>query len=666
MAEVELRQIGAYSITEMLRTSSTSTYYKGHHSKQRKKEFCIKRLNRPFTSSEEQEAFLTWGKQLKKLPGRNIERIVEAGFDHEHGYLVAEYAGGETLRQRIPEGTQMAPDEVKQLLSPIANALHYAHVNSVLHGNIQPANIFAGKHNDIIVAEFAFDSTKIEEGDEAILYYAPEQLRGEPESASDQYALAVMTYQWLCGHRPYEAREREALQAQQIHDAIPLPHTLNPRVSVAVENVIMRALACNPEERFAHVMQFSDNYLSALMGFSFNSSEEPLLTVRPTFPSRRPVDKITQLPAREENPTDENDNRGPEKLATIIARQQKVAKRPERPSVEAEEGETGEPLSFPQKQPSSKSPVPTDTPAPEITPTKQKANEEAEHYNIALPPAQPMLKKSPATPELHEYHSTPDTHERPSRSSHDFRLQNMITRDLCQGGVLSQSLPGYEERPAQIEMASVVAQAITENVPAIIEAGTGTGKTLSYLLPVVRSGKVAIVSTANKALQEQLFYKDIPFIQKYIKQFDAALVKGFGNYVCLDRLEGERHGFQNFTKNREFQRLYNLVNDPESSFMGDFETLNFQLPGDIRGRVMADSEQCAWSKCSFYSDCYVRQMRERSSLAQVIVVNHTLLLIDAAMGGFLLPEREVIILDEAHHLEEEATRSFTTTVSPQQ
>jgi Rad3-related DNA helicase len=123
---------------------------------------------------------------------------------------------------------------------------------------------------------------------------------------------------------------------------------------------------------------------------------------------------------------------------------------------------------------------------------------------------------------------------------------------------------------------------------------------------------------------------------------------------------------QFYTKNRDFKRLLDIVNDPDSTFMGDFETLGFQLPGDIRSKVATDSDQCAWSKCSFFGDCYVRQMRERAERAQIIVVNHTLLLLDAAIGGFLLPDRDVIVLDEAHHLEEEATRSFTITISPVQ
>src|SRR5258708_7977296 len=126
--------------------------------------------------------------------------------------------------------------------------------------------------------------------------------------------------------------------------------------------------------------------------------------------------------------------------------------------------------------------------------------------------------------------------------------------DLRQGGVLSQRLPGYQERPAQIEMATLVAEALTRGTHAILEAPTGVGKSLAYLLPIVRSGKVALISTANKALQEQLFFKDIPFIQQYIQPFQAALVKGMGNYLCLDLFEEERP-FQQLVNSAAYRKI---------------------------------------------------------------------------------------------------------------
>ncbi|HEU0026587.1 MAG TPA: helicase C-terminal domain-containing protein [Ktedonobacterales bacterium] len=243
----------------------------------------------------------------------------------------------------------------------------------------------------------------------------------------------------------------------------------------------------------------------------------------------------------------------------------------------------------------------------------------------------------------------------------DRPLSERVEADLRAGGALSRALPGYEERPAQITMARRVARALERDQHIVIEAGTGTGKSLAYLLPIVRSGKVALLSTANKALQEQLFYKDIPFVQAHIQPFEAALVKGMGNYLCLDRL-GEERTFQALAPMRGFDLLEEVIEREE--WDGDLDLLPSALPNDVRARVAADSDQCAWRACPFFNECYVRQMRDRAREAQVIVVNHTLLLLDAAMGGFLLPERDVVVIDEAHHLEEEATRAFTATVTP--
>jgi ATP-dependent DNA helicase DinG len=189
---------------------------------------------------------------------------------------------------------------------------------------------------------------------------------------------------------------------------------------------------------------------------------------------------------------------------------------------------------------------------------------------------------------------------------------------------------------------------------------------LAYLVPIVRSGKTAIISTANKALQEQLFYKDIPFVQRSIQQFDAALVKGVGNYVCLDRLEEVRTGILDAAQGQEVRRVVDTIQDPSDTFDGDFETLPVQISSALRSRIGGDSDQCAWSKCQYFGECYIRRMRERAQQAQVIVVNHTLLLLDATTDGAILPGHEVTVVDEAHHLEEEATRAFTRKVSPSQ
>jgi Rad3-related DNA helicase/serine/threonine protein kinase len=640
MAEVELQQIGSYLITGLLYESSTGIFYAG---KQRKKELLIKRLRQPFTTNESKEAFLTRARQLKKLKDRMIINTLDAQFEGDYGYLIMEYVEGETWRQHITPGQQLAPDEVKRVLSPVAGALHYAHVSQLIHGNLHPGALILITRNNTMLTEFALPG--VADDPQAIPYMAPEHLQGQPVFASDQYALAVMAYEWLCGRRPYEATERNALLHQQEHEDFPSPRSLNDAISPAVEQVILQALARKPEDRFPHTRAFADHYLSALMGFTVKSVAPKSNTAKSANGQSLSV------------PSSPLSHPTPPSTGAV----------PTTPAIETVSQHTT------LKDTAPETPLPISLPQ---TNGHKPAVQESSEEDIAEKPA-----RNGSTPRNKLVAEKPDKPARASEQLDDYeplfptgsvtggsisRLQSVVNNDLGQGGVLSQSLPGYEERPSQIEMANVVARSLRENVPAIVEASTGTGKSLAYLVPVVRSGKVAIVSTANKALQEQLFYKDIPFIQQHIKDFEAALVKGVNNYICLERLETERTGMQFFTKNRDFKHLLDIINDPDSTFMGDFETLGFQLPGDIRGRIATDSDQCAWSKCGYFMDCYVRFMRERAQRAQVIVVNHTLLLLDAAMDGFLLPERDVIVLDEAHHLEEEATRSFTITVNPMQ
>lgn len=234
--------------------------------------------------------------------------------------------------------------------------------------------------------------------------------------------------------------------------------------------------------------------------------------------------------------------------------------------------------------------------------------------------------------------------------------------DLRQGGILSQRLPGYKERPAQIEMAMAVAEALATDRHALVEAPTGIGKSLAYLVPLVRSGKRAIISTANKALQEQLYYKDIPFVQEHVQYCAASLYKGVNNYLCLDRLETALEEGLSDAQYEELQQIRAMIEQLAVPYTGDFDQLPRQVSPELRSRINGDSDLCAWSKCRYYHECYIRQRYEQAQRAQIVVVNHTLLLIDIATGGAILPSHEVIIMDEAHHLEEEATRACATTV----
>jgi len=597
MPDVELEHIGPYTISNTLSVSSTSNVYQ---SKLGKKEVIIKRVNVPLKSPEAREAFLKRAGHLKKLKHRNIVDTQTFNFDGDFGYLVLENKHSETLRQHFAAGTQRLPAELRPIVLPVADALHYAHIQNTLHGNLHPGSLLIDEKNNPYITDFSLSTPEmtLDDVEFALPYMAPEHLQGLPVAASDQYALAVMIYEWLCGLRPYEASERELLLEQQTKTSFPAPGSINSNISPIVERVLLQALSLKPEERFPTIQDFGNAYLRALMGVA-----------------------MTPAPG----------------IHSVLAAQRKIVTPP---VPVADEDATAVGVQFIE-------------PAAPIQRHKEAKAVEVQAARPASSEESPFILES----------------ERPKKRIvpvNDSRLQSIVSSDLCQGGILSQRLPGYEERPAQVEMAMLVARALNENVPALLEASTGTGKSLAYLVPAVRSGKVTIISTANKALQEQLFYKDIPFVQQHIKHFEAALVKGVGNYVCLDRMESERTGMQFYAKNADFKRLVDITNDLDANFTGDFETLGFQLSSDIRSKVATDNDQCAWSKCNYFSGCYVRQMRENAALAQVIVVNHTLLLLDAAIGGFLLPERDVVILDEAHHLEEEATRSFTITIGPTQ
>lgn len=252
--------------------------------------------------------------------------------------------------------------------------------------------------------------------------------------------------------------------------------------------------------------------------------------------------------------------------------------------------------------------------------------------------------------------SMPETDKTPA-------IRKSAIDDLRAGGTLSRNLPGYRERPAQIEMTTLVEQAINENRHALLEASTGTGKSLSYLIPVVRSKKKVIVSTANKALQEQLFYKDVPFCQEHIEPFGAVLLKGKANYLCLQRLEYEANeGLQAYVQDLVFKKIEKATNDP--SWNGDFEALPFIVPAETRTRISVSEDDCARRKCPLYSQCYYYQMREQARHAEVIITNHDVLLLDAFTGFKLLPQHDITIVDEAHVLENVATKQFTIEIRP--
>ena len=240
------------------------------------------------------------------------------------------------------------------------------------------------------------------------------------------------------------------------------------------------------------------------------------------------------------------------------------------------------------------------------------------------------------------------------------------------GGLIAQAHPEYEHRPGQIEMARAVMRAFEDKRHLIVEAGTGTGKTLAYLVPAVAAavggrGRV-IISTGTKNLQEQLMEKDIPFLQGVLpKKFTATYMKGRNNYLCLNRL-GRAQASPVLEGLDEVDYFEEIVDWSQESKTGDRAELS-NLPESISfwRHIDARSESCLGQKCPDFDPCFITRMRNRAQEADIVVVNHHLFFADLALRdgnyGSVLPDYTAVILDEAHLIEDVASEYFGAQVS---
>lgn len=239
---------------------------------------------------------------------------------------------------------------------------------------------------------------------------------------------------------------------------------------------------------------------------------------------------------------------------------------------------------------------------------------------------------------------------------------------LGQGSALSRALPGYEVRQQQIDMAGEVAAAMNEDKLLLVEAGTGIGKSMAYLMPAVlwasSGGSRVVVSTRTINLQEQLWAKDIPLLLDTLGlDIPVALAKGRQNYICLRKwnaLLSER----NWTPLEAFFLARILVWLADTS-QGDRVELNIKGPEqEFWLSICGDSESCAGARCHWYAgECYVGRARRRSEAARLIITNHALLFADVKAENRVLPAYGPLILDEAHHLDDAATEQLSTVVS---
>ena len=194
------------------------------------------------------------------------------------------------------------------------------------------------------------------------------------------------------------------------------------------------------------------------------------------------------------------------------------------------------------------------------------------------------------------------------------------------GGLLSKAHPNYEFRRGQLQMAEAVEKALSEKRHLIVEAGTGTGKTLAYLLPVIRSGKRVIISTGTKNLQEQLFFKDIPFLEQHLGKLRVCYMKGRNNYLCRQKLydltnQPVLSGLQ------EIEQYRQIAEWEETTESGDRAELK-GLPENAQlwQKLDARTERCTGQKCQQWDRCFITEMHRRAAESDIIIVNHHLFL----------------------------------------
>jgi ATP-dependent DNA helicase DinG len=227
-------------------------------------------------------------------------------------------------------------------------------------------------------------------------------------------------------------------------------------------------------------------------------------------------------------------------------------------------------------------------------------------------------------------------------------------------GPIARELVGFEARRGQVQMSKLIERGFLENAHTIVEAGTGVGKSLAYLVPALRSGKKVVVSTATIALQEQLVRKDIPLVLRALGvPARVVLLKGRNHYLCrskLDRMRSERLIAQSGT----MEALWDWADGTQT---GDRAELAFAPPSLEWEQLDADADDCVGELCERFRDCFFFARRDAARFADLVVVNHALFFLDLALGGTLLPPYDYAILDEAHQCEAWASAALTATLS---
>ncbi len=251
-------------------------------------------------------------------------------------------------------------------------------------------------------------------------------------------------------------------------------------------------------------------------------------------------------------------------------------------------------------------------------------------------------------------------------------LRAAVDHAFAPGGPISRALPGFEPREGQLQMAAGACDVFADGGVLLAEAGTGTGKTLAYLIPAIFSRRRVLVSTGTKNLQEQIFFKDLPVLRESLGvPFKATYMKGRGNYLCLHRFDAYKEGgsAQSLGFTRDESIYVRLIDEwrreTETGDRSELEDLPEDLP--FWKDIAASSENCIGAECPQHNECFVTRMRQRAAESDLVIVNHHLLCADAAVRqsqyGEVIPDCRYAVIDEAHQLEDVATQYFGIAVS---
>src|SRR5579871_2027513 len=266
MADRVGQQLGNYRLIRLLGRGGFAEVYLGEHIFLGT-QAAIKVLQMQMATSET-DRFLAEARTIAHLKHPHIVSVLEFGMEQETPYLVMEYTPYGSLRQHHPKGTVLPMPTILDYVSQVASALQYAHDQKLIHRDIKPENMLIGSDHQVKLSDFGIaliaQSTRYQTQDVigTVAYMAPEQLQGKPRPASDQYALGVVIYEWLTGERPFHGSFTE-VASQHLFTAPPSLREKAPTLSRAVEQVVLRALAKDPKERFSNIQAFAQAFNQA-------------------------------------------------------------------------------------------------------------------------------------------------------------------------------------------------------------------------------------------------------------------------------------------------------------------------------------------------------------------------------------------------------------------